>query len=72
MISGPGRFFAALVLAGHSDEAREALKEYLAAPDVRPKTIAAFKKNVNSNNPTYLATRERIYEGLRKAGMPEE
>ena len=63
---------AALALAGHSDEAREALKEYLAAPDVRPKTIAAFKKNVNSNNPTYLATRERIYEGLRKAGMPEE
>jgi hypothetical protein len=63
---------AALALAGHNDEAREALKEYLAAPDARPKTIAAFKKNINSNNPSYLATRERIYEGLRKAGMPEE
>ena len=63
---------AALALAGHDEEARETLKEYLAAPDARPKTIAAFKKNINSNNPTYLATRERIYEGLRKAGMPEE
>jgi adenylate cyclase len=63
---------AALALAGHNDEARETLKEYLAAPDARPKTIAAFKKNINSNNPTYLATRERIYEGLRKVGMPEE
>jgi adenylate cyclase len=63
---------AALALAGHDDEARETLQEYLAAPDARPKTIAAFKKNINSNNPTYLATRERIYEGLRKVGMPEE
>jgi adenylate cyclase len=63
---------AALALAGHDEEARETLKEYLAAPDARPKTIAAFKKNINSNNPTYLATRERIYEGLRKAGMPED
>jgi adenylate cyclase len=63
---------AALALAGHEDEARATLKEYLAAPDARPKTIAAFKKNINSNNPTYLATRERIYEGLRKAGMPED
>lgn len=62
---------AALALAGHDDQARELLAEYLAAPDARPKTIAAFKKNSNSNNPTYLATRERIYEGLRKAGMPE-
>jgi hypothetical protein len=26
----------------------------------------------NANNPSYLATRERMYEGLRKAGMPEE
>jgi adenylate cyclase len=63
---------AALALAGHDEEARETLKEYLAAPDARPKTIAAFKKNINSNNPTYLATRERIYEGLRKVGMPED
>jgi len=25
-----------------------------------------------SDNPTYLAQRERIFEGLRKAGVPEE
>jgi tetratricopeptide (TPR) repeat protein len=69
-----GRAFlaAALALAGHDEEAHEALKEYLAAPDARPKSIAAFRKNINSNNPTYLATRERIYEGLRKSGMPED
>jgi hypothetical protein len=41
-------------------------------PEARTKTISAFKKQVKSDNPAYLATRERIYEGPRKAGMPEE
>jgi len=41
-------------------------------PEARVKTIAAFKEQRNSNNPSYLATRERIYDGLRKAGLPEE
>jgi adenylate cyclase len=63
---------APLALAGHDEEARETLKAYLAALYAQAQTIAAFRKNISSNNPTYLATRERIYAGLRKAGMREE
>jgi adenylate cyclase len=63
---------AALALTGHDGEARETLERYLSMPEVRAKTIAAFKKQINSDNPSYLAMRERIYEGLRKAGMPAE
>jgi TolB-like protein/Tfp pilus assembly protein PilF len=62
----------ALGLIGHDAEAREELQRYLAMPEARVKTIAALKLQRNSNNPSYLATRERFYEGLRKAGMPEE
>jgi hypothetical protein len=32
------------------------------------RTIARFKASVESDNPVYLAGRERVYEGLRKAG----
>jgi TolB-like protein len=35
-------------------------------------TIARFRSQLVSNNPTYVAQRERIYEGLRAAGVPEE
>jgi tetratricopeptide (TPR) repeat protein len=34
-------------------------------------TIAGFRAKPRSNNATYLAQRERIYAGLRKAGVPE-
>jgi len=61
-----------LGLIGHDAEAREELQLYLAMPEARVKTIAALKLQRNSDNPSYLATRERFYEGLRKAGMPEE
>ena len=30
-----------------------------------------FRTNAPSDNPTYLAGRERIYEGMRMAGVPE-
>jgi hypothetical protein len=63
---------AALALNGHDAEARETLQRYLAMPDAHNTTIAAFKKNINSNNPGYLSMRERVYVGLRKAGMPDE
>jgi TolB-like protein/class 3 adenylate cyclase/Tfp pilus assembly protein PilF len=62
----------ALGLIGNDAEARDELQRYLAMPEARVKTIAALKLQRNSNNPSYLATRERVYEGLRKAGMPEE
>jgi TolB-like protein/tetratricopeptide (TPR) repeat protein len=67
---GRGCFAAALALKGRIDEAREQLQRYLATTTAIP-TIAAWKAREESSNPTYLAYRERLYEGLRKAGMPE-
>lgn len=63
---------ATLAQTGHETEAREALVRYLSLPGTRTKTIAGFKKQTNSDNPAYLAERERLYDGLRKAGMPEQ
>jgi hypothetical protein len=34
-------------------------------------TISRFRAGLFSDNPTFLAQRERVYEGLRKAGVPE-
>ena len=69
---------AALALAGHDAEAREALQRYLALPSTGPlKTIAAWKAFYKSKvseqhgDPRYLEIGERTYDGLRKAGMPE-
>jgi hypothetical protein len=44
----------------------------MALPGARIKTIAMWKAQNKQKNPTYLAMRERAYEGLRKAGMPEQ
>lgn len=66
---------AALALAGHDAEAREALQRYLALPSTGPlRTIAAFKAYYSSQGggPARVESNERCYEGLRKAGMPEE
>jgi hypothetical protein len=35
-------------------------------------TIARFRSQTFNDNPIYLVGRERMYEGLRKAGLPEE
>ena len=66
---------AALALTGRNTEAREALQRYLALPSARPlKTIAAWKAlNMSlGGDPRFVESNERMYEGLRKAGMPEE
>ena len=66
---------AALALTDKDAEAREALQRYLAPPSTTPfKTIAAWKSSQMSRggNPRFLDVSERSYEGLRKAGMPEE
>jgi hypothetical protein len=34
-------------------------------------TISRFRAGVGSDNATYLAQRERVYDGMRKAGIPE-
>jgi TolB-like protein/class 3 adenylate cyclase/Tfp pilus assembly protein PilF len=60
---------AALGLLGALDEAQCAAKAGLALhPDF---TIRRLRAVVYSDNPTYLAGRERICEGLRMAGIPE-
>jgi adenylate cyclase len=67
-------FIAALVLAGHETDAREALKRYLALPSIGSlKTIAAFKAyfSAQGGGPARVEANERVYDGLRKAGMPE-
>ena len=63
---------AALALNHHDAEAREALQRYLALPSAGPlKTIAAVKAHEESQHWLPAEVSERVYEGLRKAGMPE-
>ena len=65
-------FFLAAALAhlGRIEEAREAgragLELDLSFSSARVRRSMAF-----SDNPVFLAGRERLYEGLRKAGLPE-
>jgi TolB-like protein/class 3 adenylate cyclase/Flp pilus assembly protein TadD len=59
----------ALALLGQLDEARSAAQAGLALDPTF--TISRFRANVPSDNPTYLAGRERFYEGMRMAGVPE-
>jgi TolB-like protein/Tfp pilus assembly protein PilF len=63
---------AMLALTGQETEAREKLKQYLSLPASETRTIARWKAMSYSDHPTYLAFRERIHEGLRKAGTPEQ
>jgi len=59
----------ALALLGSLDEARTAAQEGLA---LNPNfTIRRFRDTKSSDNPAYLAGRERYCEGLRLAGVPE-
>ncbi len=60
---------AALALLGQFDQAKAATETGLAY--FADFTIRRFRANVPSNNQTYLAGRERIYEGMRMAGVPE-
>jgi adenylate cyclase len=62
---------SALALTGQEAEASEMLRRYLALPGSKTKTITRWKVMAYSENFTYLAFRERIHEGLRKAGLPE-
>ena len=65
---------AALALTGRDAQAREALQRYLALPSGGPlKTIAGLRALIESQHadPRYVEKNERMYDGLRKAGMPE-
>jgi TolB-like protein len=60
---------AALALVGELDEARATVQAGLA---LNPNfTIRRVRTNTPSSHPVYLAGRERVYEGLRMAGVPE-
>ena len=60
---------AALAHLGKMGEAHAAAKAGL---DLEPSfSIARFRAGARSENPVYLGGRERIYEGMRRAGIPE-
>jgi tetratricopeptide (TPR) repeat protein len=61
---------SALAHLHRPDEARLAVQAGLALDPTF--TVSRFRKGALSTNPTYLAQRERIYVGMRKAGVPEE
>jgi tetratricopeptide (TPR) repeat protein len=60
---------AALALTGRIAEAAEARDTGLKLdPNF---SVAKFRDDRRSDHPVYLQQRERVYEGLRKAGVPE-
>jgi TolB-like protein len=60
---------AALAQVGELSEARASVQGGLA---LNPSfSIRRFRNNSPSNHPAYLALRERLYEALRTAGVPE-
>jgi tetratricopeptide (TPR) repeat protein len=66
-----GHFFLASALAtvNRPDDARVAARDGLV---LDPRfTISRFRASIASDNPTYLSRRERIYDGMRRAGLPE-
>jgi tetratricopeptide (TPR) repeat protein len=65
------RLAASLALSGHNAEASDTLRRYLAMPLDVPKTIAQFKVRQPDDTPNLRAYYDRLYQGLRKAGLPE-
>jgi TolB-like protein/class 3 adenylate cyclase len=63
---------AALTQLGRLDEARSALKAGLALNPAFSISRARAAWTAMSDDPTYLAQLEPIFEGLRKAGGPEQ
>ncbi|WP_422003206.1 adenylate/guanylate cyclase domain-containing protein [Reyranella sp.] len=60
---------AALAHLGRLDEAHEAVRAGLALHPAF--TMRRYRAGASSDNPTFLAQRQRVVEGLRKAGVPE-
>jgi hypothetical protein len=65
---------AALAPTGQQADAHETLKRYIAVNGVTTTTIAQLKKQQLSlaDNSTWVAYNERLFAGLRKAGMQED
>jgi tetratricopeptide (TPR) repeat protein len=60
---------ASLARLGELKEARAAARDGLTLNPAF--TVRRFRAYIPSDNPTFLAGRERMYEGLRLAGVPE-
>lgn len=60
-----------LALNGREAEARDLLRRYFLIRGAKTKTMVQWKALTYWDEPAYLAFRERFYQGLRKAGMPE-
>jgi tetratricopeptide (TPR) repeat protein len=60
---------AALALLGSRDQAEAAVKAGLALDPTF--TIRRFRDGASSDSPTFLAKRERVYQGMRMAGVPD-
>lgn len=70
--AGLTRFFlaSALALAGRNADAQTEMHEFLR---LNPGfTLSRFKAREPSSNAMFLAQRQRIYEGARKAGLPDQ
>ena len=63
---------ASLALAGRDADAREMLQRYLAFPTAPARSIAQVKRRQPFESPFMREFYDRVYQGLRKAGMPEE
>ena len=66
------RLAAALAQLGRLDEAHSAVKAGLALNPTFTISRARAAWTAMSDDPTYLAQLEPIFEGLRKAGVPEQ
>jgi adenylate cyclase len=64
---------SALALTGEQAEAYQTFQHYLTIPGVKTKTIAQLREQQLSlaDNPVWVEYNERLFDGLRKAGMPE-
>jgi TolB-like protein/class 3 adenylate cyclase/cytochrome c-type biogenesis protein CcmH/NrfG len=67
------RLASALALTGHEAEAHEALRRYLGLAGVNSTTIAQLRAGqlAIADNPVWVEYNERLFDGLRKAGMAE-
>jgi adenylate cyclase len=61
---------SSLAISGNDAEAKQVLRRYMMSPDVA-KTIAEIKMRQPIDIPFVRECYERVYQGLRKAGMPE-
>jgi hypothetical protein len=65
-------FFLAAAL-GNLGKLEEARAETQAGLALNPNfSVHGFRVGAESNNPIFLTQRERLLEGLRKAGVPEQ